>query len=61
MSLENRIKSIIKANTSKDHLAELIDKDEARTGDKSDSSNILNVKEIEAEEKATKKRGRKAR
>ena len=59
-SLEDRINSIIKANTSKDQLAQLVENMEAKTEiEEARASNILNVKEIEAEEKATKKRGRK--
>lgn len=61
MSLDDKINAIIKANT-KDHLAELIEKEEARIGiPEAKASNISNKKETESEAKAPKKRGRKAR
>lgn len=66
ISFEDRLekiknKYITKEETqtqTKDHLEAIIENMEANQGDKSDSSNILNEKEVQEEEKTTRKKRR---
>ena len=61
-SLEDRIEKIKEKYTpKKDQLEVIVEQFEVNQGEESESSLILNEKEVETEEKTTKKRGRKAR